>query len=178
MSIILETERLILRPWRSHDFTAFAALNEDPEVMEFFPSTLSRQESDDLARRICRLIDLKGWGFWAVEIPSKCDFAGFVGLNEVGDDLPFAPAVEIGWRLSRDQWGQGIATEAALKALDFAFESLGLCEVVSFTSLLNKRSQAVMRKIGMTNTSENFFHPKVPDDSPLKEHCLFKIVKN
>lgn len=177
MPTTLQSKRLILRPWCLEDWSAFAEMNADPEVMEFFPYTLSREESDELAMRLSSFIDQNGWGCWAVEIPTECRFAGFVGLNQVTDDgLPFSPAVEIAWRLKRDQWGRGIASEAALLALEFAFGELNLEEVVSFTALINVRSQAVMKKIGMFNTSQNFLHPKVLDSSPLKEHCLYKIL--
>lgn len=171
----LETDRLKLRQWRSEDYPLFAAMNADPRVMEYFPALLSPAESDALAARIEALIAEKGWGFWAVEVKAGERFAGFVGLHEP-DYLPFSPCVEIGWRLAYDFWGQGYATEAATEVLKFAFEILHLSEVFSFTAVVNVRSQAVMQRLKMQNTNQNFEHPKVPIGHPLREHVLYRIV--
>jgi len=104
-------------------------------------------------------------------------FIGFVGLNTYSADLPFCPCVEIGWRLAFDHWGNGFATEAAIKCLSLGFSKFGLEEIVSFTTLGNYRSQHVMTKIGMVNTGNNFMHPAVPAESGIQEHCLFHILK-
>ncbi|MEJ2179948.1 MAG: GNAT family N-acetyltransferase [Gammaproteobacteria bacterium] len=173
----LETKRLKLRQWIRDDYKVFAAINADPEVMKFFPSILSEEESDSFARKIDFLMKKMGWGFWAVELKNKSSFIGFVGLRQQEVELPFSPCVEIGWRLSKDHWGFGYATEAAQAVLKFAFEVLRLNEVVSFTSLKNKRSQAVMEKLNMVNTGQNFEHPGVSVGDPLREHVLYKITK-
>ncbi|MBN7798319.1 GNAT family N-acetyltransferase [Parahaliea mediterranea] len=173
----LNTARLILREWKQEDFVPFYRLNSDPEVMAFFPSILSRGESDELAGEIQRRISENGWGFWAVEEKDSGRFVGFVGLNQPKIALPFTPCVEIGWRLGREYWGRGYATEAACRSLEYAFVQLGLDEVVAFTAALNKRSESVMRRLGMDNTSRNFSHPAVPADSALCEHVLYKISR-
>lgn len=173
--IQLETSRLRLRPWRDEDFAPFAALNADPQVMAHFPATLDRAESDVLAARCQSLIEAQGWGFWATEIKASGDFIGFVGLHRPIAELPFSPCVEIGWRLARPFWGQGCASEAARAALSFAFNDLALAEVVAFTSLENRRSQAVMERLGMRR-AENFEHPALPPGHPLREHCLYRLV--
>ncbi len=173
----LRTERLTLRHWLPGDYRPFAEMNADPEVMKFFPRPLTAVESDALADTIASLMITRGWGLWAVEHKhSKC-FIGFVGLHEPEIELPFNPCVEIGWRLSRQYWRQGYATEAARAALKYAFEVLCLNEVVSFTSVPNKPSQAVMRRLNMRDSGENFAHPKVPPDNPLCEHVLYKISR-
>ena len=100
-----------------------------------------------------------------------------MGLNETHADLPFAPSVEIGWRLDKKYWGQGYATEAAHASLKFAFETLAIDEVVAFTAVINKRSQLVMECIGMTNTQDNFYHPALAPHHDLAEHVLYKITK-
>ena len=100
-----------------------------------------------------------------------------MGLHTPKETLPFSPCIEIGWRLDEKYWGNGYATEAAFKSLEFAFEELDLDEVVSFTTTENLKSQGVMKKIGMTNTSQNFMHPAVPKDNPLCEHVLYKMTK-
>jgi RimJ/RimL family protein N-acetyltransferase len=176
--IELETDRLILRQWENDDLPDFAALNADPEVMKYFPNLLSREASDAMAEKCRSLISERGWGFWATISKESSKFIGFVGLNEPKDTLPFAPCVEIGWRLQKIYWGNGYATEAANQALRISFETLGLNEVVSFATASNTRSRSVMDRIGMVNTYQNFKHPDLPDNSPLAEHVLYKISKN
>lgn len=171
----IKTERLLLRQWKEPDFKAFAAMNADPDVMEFYPDILSTEESLKMAMALQDLISQKGWGLWAVERLSDHCFLGFVGLHEPTYDLPVTPCVEIGWRLSKESWGKGYATEAAKAALDFAFNELQLEQVYSFTSVTNTRSISVMERIGMTNTNENFDHPILPEGHSLREHVLYKI---
>ena len=175
--IELETKRLLLRQWKAQDLPVFAALNSDPEVMKYFPALLNREQSDALALRCKSLIAEQGWGFWAVEIKSSGEFIGFEGLNAVKPGLPFYPAVEIGWRLDKAHWGKGYATEAARAAVDYAFNLLQLNEVVSFTSVNNMRSRALMQRLGMTDTQQNFQHPDLPSGHALSEHVLYRITR-
>jgi RimJ/RimL family protein N-acetyltransferase len=173
----LRTERLLLRRWRPEDSEPFAQLNADPQVMEHFPATLTRAQSDELIERIERSFAADGFGAWAVELPGSIPLAGFVGLWRQNDErLPFAPAVEIGWRLSRESWGRGIATEAASAAIGFGFGELGLEEIVSFTTVANTRSRAVMERLGMRrDPAEDFLHPQIAADDPLAAHVLYRI---
>ena len=177
MTKVLEfqTRRLKLRQWQQNDRSPFAALNADPHVMEFFPATLDRIQSDAMAEKIQSLITVRGWGLWAVEIKSEDPFIGFVGLHIPEPALPFGPCIKIGWRLAARFWGNGFATEAALAALGIAFEVLQLKEVVSFTSILNQRSQAVMQRIGMIHSGEFFEHPAIAVGDPLRTHALYRI---
>lgn len=183
MDHIIETDRLYLRQWQASDFATFAEINADPEVMVYFPKLLLESVSDIIAKKCQQLIADKGWGLWAVALKPSSEeydndaFIGFVGLNETHADMSFAPAVEIAWRLHKDYWGQGYATEAARAALKFAFTKLALTEVVSFTAVINKRSQLIMRRIGMTNTQDNFYHPALNADHRLAEHVLYKITR-
>lgn len=172
----IRTGRILLRQWREQDLAVFADLNADPSVMEFFPAPLTREQSDAMARKITRLIDQRGWGLWALEIPGVADFAGFVGLNVPEHELPFNPCVEIGWRLAHQHWGNGYATEAARTALDFGFRQLGLAEIVAFTVAGNLRSQRVMQRLGMLRDEASFEHPAVEPGSPLSEHVLYRIA--
>jgi ribosomal-protein-alanine N-acetyltransferase len=175
MTLLLRTDRLILRSWTPADFPAFAELNADPEVMEHFPATMTRQDSDAFATRITQHLDEHGWGLWAVEVPPG-RFAGFTGLARPSFQAHFTPAVEVGWRLARWAWGHGYASEAARLALDVGFNQLGLTEIVSFTTVSNVRSQAVMRRIGMTrDPRDDFDHPNLPADHPLRRHVLYRI---
>jgi RimJ/RimL family protein N-acetyltransferase len=159
----LRTDRLLLRQWREDDRDPFAALNADPRVMEFFPAPLDRAGSDAMLDRLRADVAARGWGLWAVEVVDGGALAGFVGLAPVGDDLPPAPGVEVGWRLAHEHWGRGYAAEAATEVLRFAFEDLGLPEVVSFTTVGNARSRRVMQKIGLVHDPErDFDHPRTP----------------
>jgi len=176
----LESQRLILRQWQTSDLPYFAKLNNDPKVMEYFPAQLKDAQSNQLAERLADLIDQKGWGFWALELVQTGEFIGFVGLNAIDKNstIPNAPFVEIGWRISSEHWGNGYAPEAAKLALSYAFETLMLDCVYSFTSLLNKPSQRVMQKLMMKNTGQDFEHPKLTEGHRLKQHCLYKIDAN
>ena len=173
----LESDSLRLRQWQAADLPAFAEMGADPVVMEHFPARLDRERSDALALRFKAMIDDRGWGVWALERKAGGEFIGFVGLNIPSDELPFSPCVEIAWRLAQGYWHQGYASEAARVALRFGFVELDLEEIVAFTSLGNLRSQAVMARLGMRRSPENFQHPALPEGHPLREHCLYRIAR-
>jgi len=172
--IELDTPRLILRQWTRADRVPFAAINADPRVMACFPAPLSRAQSDAMAARCEAMINGRGWGFWAAEEKNSGHFIGFVGLHVPSAELPFSPCVEIGWRLAHGAWGKGLATEAARSALAFGFDHLQLSEVVSFTAVINRRSRAVMTRLGMREAG-TFDHPHLPASSPLQRHCLYRL---
>lgn len=167
----IETERLVLRPWRDGDRDAFAAMNADPVVMEHFPSRYERTRSDEFVDRNDALIRTRGWGLWAVEVKDGPAFIGFTGLAEPRFEADFMPCVEIGWRLAAAHWGHGYAPEAATAALDHGFDVVGLDEIVSFTFVGNDRSRRVMVKIGLEERFE-FDHPSLPGDR-LERHVLY-----
>ncbi len=172
----LQTDRLLLRQWRADDLDPFAALNADPEVMAHFPNVLDRAASDAFAGRIVADLAAQGWGLWAVEVPGEATFIGFVGLAVPRFDAAFTPCVEVGWRLARSWWGRGFAPEGARTAVGFAFDELGLDEVVSFTSVGNDKSRRVMEKIGMTrDPADDFDHPNLPVGHPIRRHVLYRI---
>lgn len=172
----LLTARLRLRRWVVADHEPFAALNADPAVMEYFPDPLSRQQSDDLIEAIERGFEQRGFGLWAVEVRATGAFIGFTGLSEPSYETHFTPAVEIGWRLAREAWGEGYATEAARASLAFGFEQLDLDQIVSFTPAENTRSRAVMERIGMRrDKAGDFEHPRLPVGHPLRRHVLYRI---
>lgn len=150
-------------------------MNADPQVMEFFPKTLSRNESDALAARIQQHFADRGFGLWAVEIPDLTPFAGFIGLSTPRFDAHFTPCTEVGWRLVVACWGRGFATEGAHAVLNYAFRTLELSEVVSMTAKCNDRSRRVMERIGMTFTSDDDFeHPMIPQGDRLSHHVLYR----
>ena len=170
------TERLVLRGWRDDDRDAWAALNADPEVMRYFPDTLTREQADAMLDRIDAALEAQGWGLWALERLDTGELIGFTGLAVPRHDLPFQPCVEVGWRLARSAWGRGLATEAAREALRVGFEEVGLGEVVSFTSVLNRPSRAVMERLRMTrDPADDFEHPALPPGHPLRPHVLHRI---
>lgn len=181
MALTLTTKRLILRPWEFEDFKPFAQLNADPRVMEYFPSIMTSQESDQLALRIKEKLENNGWGMWAAALLDSNQFIGFIGLNEVSHaslPAPFTPAVEIGWRLAFNHWGKGYATEGALAALKYGFEILKLDEIVSFTAVQNERSRKVMSKIGMhRDPKDDFDNPKIPEGHRIRKHVLYRIYR-
>ena len=147
--------------------------------MEFFPRVLTRGESDELVGRIEAGFARDGFGLWAVEVREAGEFVGFAGLNPVEFEAPFTPAVEVGWRLARTAWGNGYATEAGRAALEFGFERVGLAEVVSFTTAANRRSRAVMERLGMSrDPADDFEHPSLPPGHPQRPHVLYRATKS
>ena len=172
----LRTGRLLLRHWLASDRLPFAALNTDPVVMEHFPAPLSAADSDAFVDRIEDHFERKGWGLWAVELQSTGSFIGYVGLWPATFAAHFTPAVEVGWRVSREHWGRGLAPEAGRAAVSDGFARLGVDEIVSFTATTNVRSQRVMEKLGMHRDGrDDFDHPAVPEGSPLRRHVLYRV---
>ena len=176
----IRTKRLILRNWEDRDRDLFFRINSDDQVMEFFPFRRDRAASDALFDRIRAGIAERGYGFAAVEIAATGECIGFVGIADTSLE-PFLPAgaVEIGWRLAPEFWGHGYVTEAAQAWLAFGFEELGLAEIVSFAVFDNRRSTAVMERIGMrADPPGDFDHPNVPDTHPqLKRHVLYRLSR-
>ena len=138
----------------------------------YFPSTLSRQQSDAFVDRIESGFEARGYGLWALEVKETGEFIGYTGLAPLPDDVPGAGGTEIGWRLARHAWHHGYATEAARAAQDVAFCGAGLPEIWSITAVLNTPSQAVMRRIGLTEVAR-FSHPRIPEGSPLRPHVTY-----
>lgn len=183
LPVTLTTERLILRPWTEADFAPFAAMSADPKVMEHFPGTLSRAESDNVATILKSDIEIMGYGFWALEVPGVAPFIGFTGIRPVTFEAPFVSpppgqTVEIGWRLAPAHWGKGYASEAARASLAHGFGPLALPEIVSFTVTGNTRSQAVMQRLGMTHDEkDDFDHPNLPLGHKLRRHVLYRMKR-
>jgi RimJ/RimL family protein N-acetyltransferase len=172
----LLTERLVLRRWRESDQPPFRALNADARVMEFMPAVLRPEQTDQMIERIEQHFQQHGFGLFAAELRATQAFLGYVGLAVPSFEASFLPAVEIGWRLAADYWGQGLATEGAREVLRYAFEVIGLSSVVSFTVPANLRSRRVMEKLGMKHdTKDDFEHPRLPEGHPLRHHVLYRL---
>jgi RimJ/RimL family protein N-acetyltransferase len=168
--------RVCLRRWRDEDREAFAAVNADPRVMEFFRGRLSRRESDAMVDGIEKHFGEYGFGLWAIEVPGVAAFIGFAGLSHARFSAHFTPCVEVGWRLAHEHWGHGYATEAAGLALGHGFGTLALPEIVSYTSATNQRSRAVMERLGMhRDPVEDFDYPALPEGHPLRRHVLYRL---
>jgi ribosomal-protein-alanine N-acetyltransferase len=175
---MIETPRLILRNWRESDRDPFRRMNADPRVMEYFPALLTPEETDTAIARLQAHADRHGFTFWAVELRRTSGFIGFTGLFHTPFEAHFTPCVEIGWRLLPEFWNQGLATEAARAAADYALDHLHLPEIVAFTAVTNQRSRRVMEKLGMThNPADDFDHPRVPAGNPLHPHVLYRLAK-
>jgi len=172
----LLTERLILRRWRAEDHEPFVLMNSDPEVMEYYPARLSRAETGASIGRIEGHFSQHGFGLWAAELRVPGEFVGYIGLAVPRFEAHFTPCVEIGWRLRRDHWGKGLATEGARVAARFGFEEIGLDEIVSFTVPANVRSRRVMEKLGMAHDpADDFDHPLLDEGHPMRRHVLYRL---
>lgn len=175
--IYLETKRLLFRDWEEKDLIPFSRLNADDEVMRYFPKTLSDEESHLFFEAIKSEIDECGFGLYAVEEKKSNEFIGFIGFHKASFEADFTPCIEIGWRLKKEAWGKGYATEGATACLHYGFTEMGFHDVYSFTAEINLPSQNVMKKIGM-DFIKHFEHPKLPDESSLKKHVLYRIQQN
>ena len=169
---MIETGRLILRPFREADREPFAAMNADPRVGDWLGGTRTRAESDEMVDRINAYIEKHGYGLWACERKADGAMIGMIGLRFL-EDIP-GPAIEMAWRLSPDAQGGGLATEGAQAALDWGLANLDVPEIIAFTAESNLRSQGVMQRIGMVRAPErDFLNPRLPEDHPLRPHVVF-----
>lgn len=173
MAFALRTPRLLLREWRDEDAAAFAAMSDDPGLTEFL-----LPPSPDWVERARRHWDEHSFGQFVVELPGDTSFIGTIGLDHLRWTVPFAPAVEIAWRVARPYWGRGYATEAARAALEDGFYRLGFDEIVAFTVVENRRSRGVMERLGMTrDPAEDFDHPRLAGEPnhPMRRHVLYRM---
>ena len=170
----IETERLILRAWRETDLAPFIRMNADSEVMRYFPGTLDPAQTELLYRNILQEFADYGYGLYAAEEKQSGSFMGFIGFHWARFEADFCPCVEIGWRLAKEFWNRGYATEGASACLEHGAAELGFDKIYSFTSVNNLASQRVMQKLGMT-LEQYFDHPAVPDGHALKPHVCYRI---
>lgn len=171
---MIGTERLIVRPWRDADRAPFATIGRDPDVMRFLGPPLDRAAANAAVDRAIASQAADGFCFWAVERRDNNAFLGFCGMQRVGLACPVGGEIEVGWRLRRDAWGQGYATEAALAVCRHAFDVVHLPRIVAFTVAANGASQGVMTRIGMGRRADlDFDHPRLADDDPLRPHIVF-----
>lgn len=170
----LETPRLILRGWQTADREPFAAMNADPEVMRYFPSVQSREQSDASAAKISAHLDTHGLGLFALEEKSSEAFIGFTGFQTVAIEYPVKGDLEIGWRLARTHWRRGLAFEAASACLDWLWRENDALRIVSMTAAINAPSIGLMKKLGLDHRPElDFPHPGIDAVSPLNPHVVY-----
>ena len=174
---IFQSERLGFREWKDTDILPFSQMNQDPDVMEFFPRTLSLEESAERILNFKEYFERDGYGIYVVELLETKEFIGIIGFLRPTFKVNFTPCIEIGWRLRKSMWNKGYATEAGKRCLEYGFTTLGFTEVFSFTAVLNTKSKRIMQKIGMSKFGE-FEHPLLQNGSPLKTHVVYKIVCN
>lgn len=171
-----ETERLLLRQWTDDDLQSFIKINQDQTVMKYYPSTLSVSDTINMVARIKNKFKTNGFGLYAVVLKETQQFIGYIGLNTPDFQAYFTPCVEIGWRLAKEYWGQGLAVEGAKKCLELGFNQFNLNEIVSFTAKINTQSERVMQKLGMAyEVDGDFHHPKLPREHRLSLHVLYRI---
>jgi RimJ/RimL family protein N-acetyltransferase len=178
MGPIIETPRLVLRPWRDTDVEPWVAMSADPRVMEFFTSISERAEAETMAAVLRERLERDGYGWWVMEVKDGAPFAGVIALQDVPFEAPFTPALEVGWRLAHEHWGHGYATEGARAALAFAFSALRREEVVAMTAAVNVRSRNVMERLGMTRDArDDFDHPRLAPGHRLRRRVLYRAKR-
>ncbi|QDZ07291.1 GNAT family N-acetyltransferase [Sphingomonas panacisoli] len=175
---MIETERLILRGWRDDDVAPFLAMGNDAEVMRYLGPPMTRADAESVRDRMNALLADQGYCFWALERKADGAFLGFCGIKPGPEGTPIAGELEIGWRLRRDAWGHGYAREAAVASLDWAWGNTSTPQVAAMTVLANTQSWGLMERLGMQRDhGAGFDHPAISDDSPLKRHILYRIVR-
>ena len=175
-SYLFRSERLGFRNWNQKDLPLLVKLNNDPRVMEYFPSTLSETDSRQFLYKMQKMFDNKGYCYFAVDLIDTGKFIGFIGLCDQEYESPFTPCVDIGWRISPEYWGYGYATEGARKCLEYGFNNLGVKSIISVAPAVNQRSVRIMEKIGMTKKG-SFEHPKLLNDDRLRNCVYFELCQ-
>ena len=175
-SFLFISKRLGFRAFKQEDEHPFRLLNQDKAVMKYFPFLLSDEASKDFMERINNNLQNNGYGFFAVEIIKTGQLIGFIGLQKVTFESEFTPCIEIGWRIRREFWNQGYATEGAMACLKYGFEEQKFDKILSFCPKVNKASERIMQKIGMTKQGE-FLHPKILDYPRISSCVWYEITK-
>lgn len=171
---LFQSPRLGFRNWIDADLPKLSAINADPEVMEFFPGTLNPEQNAAFIERMQGMLHDKGFCYFAVDQLSNGAFIGFIGLCEQTYEAPFTPCVDIGWRLDKNHWYKGYATEGATRCLEYGFNELGLKNIKSTAPKINLKSIRVMEKIGMHQQLE-FKHPRLLDVPRLVDCVCYEL---
>jgi RimJ/RimL family protein N-acetyltransferase len=170
---MIQTERLILRPWREADRAPFLAMSADPAVMYWLGGLPTPEAANERFERFAGGLEEHGYSRWAIERIADGAFLGYAGLAPIHESLPLV-GIEAGWGLARAAWGSGYAGEAARAAVRDGFDRLNIDEIVAFTADTNLRSQAVMGRAGLVrDSSRDFNHPNLAEDHPLRHHWVY-----
>lgn len=171
---LFKSERLGFRNWLKKDIKLMAEINSDLEVMKFFPNLLSRKQTIQFIERMKAQLKEKRFCYFAVDKLENSEFIGFIGLSEQTFAADFTPCIDIGWRLKRQEWFKGFATEGAKKCIEYAFKQLELETIYAIAPKINVRSVQVMKKIGMKKV-KTFEHPKLAGNEQLQECVLYEL---
>jgi len=174
---LFQSERLGFRNWTEGDIEEFSKMNSDKKVMEYFPNTLSKKEVENLIEKLQKNYADHGFTYYATEILETKEFIGMIGLAYQKYKSKFTPAIDIGWRLKRSSWGNGYATEGAMRCIEYAFNDLKINKIISVCTIANKKSENVMKKIGMTRQGE-FNHPEMINYPEYQRLMCYEIIKN
>jgi RimJ/RimL family protein N-acetyltransferase len=172
---LFQSERLGFRNWLEPDIEKMAEINADPVVMEFFPAIQTESQTKEFIDKMQKQHTEKGFCYFAVDRLDKREFIGFIGLSEQTFEADFSPCIDIGWRLKRDAWYNGFATEGAKRCIEYAFDDLGIKKLVAIAPAINSKSEGVMVKIGMTKLG-NFNHPKLKDNERLENCVIYELM--
>lgn len=174
---IFTSTRLGFRNWEESDIPELVKINQDDDVMAWFPKKPSPEETIRFIHRMQYTFHKKDFCYFAVDTLSDGAFVGFIGLNEQTFPSDFTPCVDIGWRLKKAAWNNGYATEGARACLAYGFTQVNLNQIAAMAPVVNARSQNVMKKIGMKKVT-NFTHPELLSYPHLRECVLFSLTKS
>ncbi len=172
-SYIFKSQRLGFRNWKSTDLDPMTAINMNSIAMEFFPELQNAEQTFQMIARMQNMFKEKGYCYFAVDRLDLVEFIGFIGLCDQTFESDFTPCIDIGWRLSPNHWHQGFATDGAIRCLEYAYDTLRLNTVKAIAPVINIKSIAVMKKVGMTEVKQ-FIHPKLLNNERLKDCVLYE----
>jgi len=173
---IFKSKRLGFRTWLQSDLEPFYNMCNDADVMKYFPAFSEYEKCKNFIPKMNETFAKNKFCLFAVDVLQEQKFIGYIGFGKVNFKADFTPCIEIGWRLQKQYWNKGFATEGALACLNYSFNKLNINKIYSFTSKLNKASEKVMQKIGMQKIGE-FNHPKIDKNHKLSLHVLYVIEK-
>ena len=174
---LFKSSRLGFRNWTPADLDPMAGISGSDEVMEFFPRPATFEETNNFIARMKRQMAENGFCYFAVDKLEDASFIGFIGLMLQDYKADFTPCIDIGWRLDLIAWNKGYATEGALACLDYGFNNLNLVSIYSTAPVVNVKSEAIMKRIGMRKIKE-FDHPRLLDDDRLRCCNLYLMTKD
>ena len=172
---LFQSERLGFRNWINSDTPKMIGISSDPHVMQFFPAIATKIQTVEFIDRMKLMYIEKGYCYFAVDQLKDESFIGFIGLCYQTYESQFTPSVDIGWRLNKKYWNNGLATEGAKKCLNYGFNVIELKNIISTSPIINTKSIRVMEKIGMAKLTE-FKHPRLKSNKRLEDCICYEIT--